>query len=197
MGKLERKKGRRAPRGSIEQSVFETLTTVGDMLTITLVKRSTALLVRRALQETTSKPEQRVRETIVRMRRKGLIEFREVHGKRYPRLTKRGKEYMQRLKIGTLQIVKPRLWDRKWRIVIFDIQEKQRDLRTKIRRLLQGLGFLRLQNSVWIHPYDCEEIVALIKADAHIGRSVLYIIADVIEYDRPLRQHFGLSVDNN
>src|SRR3989338_7783435 len=70
MGQLERKKKQRAPRGSVERSVLETLATIGDMLTIVLVKRSATLLVRRAMKETTSKPEQRVRETISRLKPK-------------------------------------------------------------------------------------------------------------------------------
>src|SRR3989338_2295376 len=193
MGQLERKKKQRAPRGSVERSVLETLATIGDMLTIVLVKRSATLLVRRAMKETTSKPEQRVRETISRLKRKGFIEFRGIRGKSYPRLTRRGREHMQRLQIGALRIERPSTWDGRWRIVIFDIRENQSGIRTRVRRLLQQLEFLQLQKSVWVHPYDCEEIIKLIKTDLHIGRNILYIIADVIEYYKPLRQHFGLS----
>src|SRR3990167_264677 len=163
MGQLERKKKQRAPRGSVERSVLETPATIGDMLTIVLVKRSATLLVRRAMKETTSKPEQRVRE------------------------------HMQRLQIGALRIERPSTWDGRWRIVIFDIRENKSGIRTRVRRLLQQLEFLQLQKSVWVHPYDCEEIITLIKTDLHIGRNILYIIADVIEYDKPLRQHFGLA----
>jgi len=194
MGELEGRTKRRAPRGSIERAILDVLAELGDMLTIALVKRSTSLLVRRAFQETTPKLEQRVYETISRMRRKRLIEFREMRGKRYPRLTKLGQEHMQRLQIGAVQIVKPRVWDGKWRIVIFDIRENQSSIRTKVRRLLQQLGFLQLQKSVWVHPYDCEELITLIKADLQIGRNILYIIADVIEYDKPLREHFDLPL---
>ena len=193
MGQLERKKGRRARRGSVEHSVLETLATIGDMLTIVLVRRSAALVMRRATQETTSKPEQRVRETISRLKRKGFIEFQKIGGKSYPRLTRRGRERMQHLKIGALRIERPRVWDDRWRIVIFDIRENQSGVRTKVRRLLQQLGFLQLQKSVWVHPYDCEEIITLIKTDLRIGRNILYTTAHVIEYDKPLRQHFGLA----
>jgi len=195
MGELEKRKKRRAPRGSIERAILDVLAELGDMLTIVLVKRSASLLVRRAFQETTPKLEQRVHETVSRMRRKRLIEFREIRGKRYPRLTKRGEEHMRHLQTGVIQIAKPRVWDGKWRIVIFDIRENQSSVRTKVRRLLQQLGFLQLQKSVWVHPYDCEELIALIKADLHVGRNILYIIADVIEYDKPLRDYFKLPLN--
>lgn len=139
-------------------------------------------------------PKQRLRETMSRMKRKGWIRFEKIGSKRYPRLTARGHKQMRRVSLGTASIRKPLRWDRRWRMVIFDIEERRKSDRAKIRRLLHQLGFLRLQDSVWVHPHDCEEIIALIKTDMRIGRNVLYVIADAIEFDRPLRQHFGLSM---
>ena len=90
----------------------------------------------------------------------------------------------------------PRHWDGKWRLVIVEIPEKKRGVRDRIRGLVVRLGFLRLQDSVWVYPYDCEELVTLLKTDLKIGRAVLYIIADAIEFDRPLRAHFGLPLSD-
>lgn len=54
------------------------------------------------------------------------------------------------------------------------------------------IGFLKLQDSVWIYPYDCEELVALLKADFRIGKDILYVIADSLENDGWIKRHFGL-----
>ncbi|HMQ01761.1 MAG TPA: hypothetical protein PKD79_01680 [Candidatus Doudnabacteria bacterium] len=40
-----------------------------------------------------------------------------------------------------------------WKIVIFDIPEKQRQIRNVIRAKLVSLGFEKWQNSIWISPY--------------------------------------------
>ena len=61
-----------------------------------------------------------------------------------------------------------------------------------MRATLVNMGFHRLQDSVWVYPYDCEDLVLMLKADLKIGKNVLYIVADAIEYDTPLRVHFGL-----
>jgi len=45
-------------------------------------------------------------------------------------------------------------WDRKWRLVIFDIEETSRNLRDLFRIKLKELGFGQLQKSVWITPHD-------------------------------------------
>lgn len=40
-----------------------------------------------------------------------------------------------------------------WKMVIFDIPEKKRQVRNVIRAKLVSLGFQRWQNSIWISPY--------------------------------------------
>jgi len=40
-----------------------------------------------------------------------------------------------------------------WKIIIFDIPEKKRQVRNVIRSKLVSLGFKKWQNSIWISPY--------------------------------------------
>lgn len=83
-------------------------------------------------------------------------------------------------------------WDGKWRIVIFDIWEKSRKKRDFLRNELAEFGFIKLQNSVWITPYECEEYVNLLKMDVGIGRGVVYIVADRVDNELSLKKRFGL-----
>lgn len=45
-----------------------------------------------------------------------------------------------------------RLWDGKWRMILFDVPQKQASARVRLRRSLAERGFGYLQNSVWITP---------------------------------------------
>lgn len=45
-------------------------------------------------------------------------------------------------------------WDRTWRIVIYDVPEKERYKREKIRIALEKFGFGMFQKSIYISPYD-------------------------------------------
>ena len=56
------------------------------------------------------------------------------------------------------------------------------------------IGFVRLQDSVWVYPYDCEDLIVLLKADFKIGKDVLYMIVDEMEGDTHLRKEFGLRI---
>ena len=51
----------------------------------------------------------------------------------------------------------------KYRVIIFDISEMRRKDRDKLRRIIRGFGFICLQNSVWVYPYHCQEIIELLK----------------------------------
>ena len=94
--------------------------------------------------------------------------------------------------MNNFQLKKPKKWDRKWRIIVFDVKEKERRKRDELRDYLYKIGFKRLQDSVWVFPYDCEDLLMLLKADLGLGRNMLYIVADVVENDRSLREEYGL-----
>ncbi|MEK7135808.1 MAG: CRISPR-associated endonuclease Cas2 [Patescibacteria group bacterium] len=131
-----------------------------------------------------------------RLKLKGEIEFVERDGKKYVRLTERGEEA---LALGQQRMIlanaKPRKWDRRYRLVMFDVPEKRKQIRESLRFHMQEIGFLRVQDSAWVYPYDCEEFIVLLKADLHIGKDVLYAVVEEIENDKWIRKHFGLPLD--
>ena len=133
---------------------------------------------------------------LARLKQKGEIEFEERDGKKFVRLTERGEEALafgqQKLQLANR---KPRKWDRRYRLVMFDVPEKRKKIRERLRFEMQEVGFLHLQDSAWVYPYDCEEFIALLKADLHIGKDVLYAIVEEIENDKWIRKHFNLPVD--
>lgn len=50
-----------------------------------------------------------------------------------------------------------RHWDGRWRMVVYDVPEKQKTSRNKLRLALRNRGFGYLQNSVWITPDPIQE----------------------------------------
>jgi len=128
-----------------------------------------------------------------RLKQDGEIEFVERDGKSYARLTKKGRRTLA-LHREKLRLQEPRRkrWDKRYRLIIFDVPEKRKRVRERIRREFQEAGFLRIQDSAWIYPHDCEAFIALLKAELHIGRDVLYVVIESIEGDARIRKHFNL-----
>jgi hypothetical protein len=134
------------------------------------------------------------RESINKSRRKlvrlGLLAYDE---RGYLSITKEGKKCLYRGDFRDQIKEEPKKWDKKWRVIIFDIKEEKKYLRDKIRNTLIGIGFTCLQKSVWIYPYDCEDFITLLKADFQIGKDVLYMIVERLENDKELLDIFGLK----
>lgn len=132
----------------------------------------------------------RIRAAKSRLKQRGMV--REDVGGRI-KLTKEGQRHIERILMREYKIPAPILWDGKWHILFFDIHEYRRKIRLQLRKLLQGAGFVRLQDSAWVHPYPCDEFVALVRAHLKSGVGELrHITADALESDRALRDHFRL-----
>ena len=63
-------------------------------------------------------------------------------------------------------------WDKKWRIVSFDIEEVNSNLRKRFREKLKELGFGMLQESVFITPNDIIEDFAEFVEEQDLSDSV-------------------------
>lgn len=107
-------------------------------------------------------------------------------------LSEKGREYALTYELDSLTIPKPRQWDRKWRIIIFDIPEEDKKIRETLRFHLRHLGFKELQKSVFIYPYPCDKEVDFIIEFFGIRRHVRKIIAESIDSELHYKQKFGL-----
>lgn len=140
----------------------------------------------------TAYPRRYVNDTIRRLHEKGQVTFEYHNGYRYVRLTKKGRSALDAALLHP-ERWQQRRWDGKWRIIMFDVPERRRTTRNKIRHMLTTFGCKRLQDSVWVFPYPCDEVIAALKAECRIGNNVLYITAERIENDGWLRRAFGLT----
>lgn len=134
-----------------------------------------------------------IRSTANKLQKEGLIEFKRDGENIFMQLTKKGEEKLE--KYQTLEPhpnERPEKWDGKWRLVVFDIKESTRNSRDQLRHWLTDIGFVRIQNSVWVYPYDREEFIFLLKTDFELGRSVLFATVEKLENDGWIRKKFGL-----
>ncbi|MBI4175486.1 CRISPR-associated endonuclease Cas2 [Candidatus Berkelbacteria bacterium] len=106
-------------------------------------------------------------------------------------LTPQGEEYAAKLTLENMTASIPPTWDRKWRLVIFDIPEKHRLARDVFRKRLQTVGFYHIQRSVFIYPFEVGELVLGLRYRFLLSpREVQYILADRIEDENLLIEHF-------
>jgi len=129
-----------------------------------------------------------VKTVASRLSRKGLLKFENGHYSP----TRTGEKLWNNWQLSEYKIKQPKKWDKKWRVLIYDIPENKKKAREKVREILRSAGFVRLQDSIWVYPYDCEDVIGIMKNELGIGKHLLYMIVDQIEDDRFLRMDFDL-----
>lgn len=110
-------------------------------------------------------------------------------------LTPNGRKQAAALNIfgNSISFKKPGRWDGRWRIVMFDIPEKDRAFRDILRAHLYQLEFYKLQQSVFVSPHPYEKailnLVAVYAAESHVR----VITATMIDNEARLKKHFFKS----
>ena len=176
------------------------------------VQRNTILAIGRAGIEVDDKSKTMVSRLLEEMTRAGKSApskqavcraFNSIKRKRFVRWDWTGKRWQLSLtKQGELELSGyemlekliriPKKWDGKWRALIFDIREEKKYIRDRVRHTLFTFGFYRLQDSVWVFPYDCEEVLELLRTKYRIRYGAQFLLVERLSNDRCLRQHFHL-----
>ena len=188
MGKIENKNSKRRKKQDMQRLVLDTVATTG-VLSAALVAPNAIGAMKKMKMLPSSRQKESIQRARDRLVAKGLLKHTEQN---FLQLTQEGQRVLKRMQTQEDALKKPKRWDGRWRILIFDIPEYRKSVRDKLRRSLQAVGFIFLQDSVWVYPYDCENFIALLKADFKVGKDMRYIIADTIENDTSLKKTFGL-----
>ncbi|MDP2668530.1 MAG: CRISPR-associated endonuclease Cas2 [bacterium] len=107
-------------------------------------------------------------------------------------LTEKGRLRAMQFSIDDLKIKLPTRWDKKWRVVMFDIPEKNRQARDALRSKLRELGFYELQKSVFVFPYECKDEIDFVIEVFDIRRHVRYGILESVTNEADQLKHFDL-----
>src|SRR3989344_421646 len=182
MGKLEEEARWDRRKGYLQDAVLGTVAVAG-ILAVAMIAPNTLQLLG-GMGGRKRRFGEQARTALGRLADKGLVTFEKRDGKSFARITLAGqKELALQEQMAALRIKKRKRWDKRYRVVIFDVPEHRRAIRNSLRNTMRSAGFLQLQQSVWVYPHDCEDLIALLKADLHIGKDVLYLIVEKIERD--------------
>ena len=191
MVEIEAKK-KRVYRG-VQQALLGTLAVSGVVLVAAAVPNLPVALAKLPAFKR-ARLRYQYKTVLGRLAAQGYVVFEKRGDKSYARITDAGRKVLAfELEKAKLKSTKKRRWNGRWRVVIFDVPERRRSTRDRLRDIMQELGFVRLQDSVWVFPYDCEDFIALLKSELKIGAAVLYMVVEHIENDKHLKAHFGLK----
>jgi DNA-binding PadR family transcriptional regulator len=176
-----------------------TLLTKGTFLTMSLIAPKTASATHHLLQEEKDwntwkrfNPSY-LRQTLKRLEKQKAVEIVEENGMQVVKLTSKGKRRILKYAISELEVKKPKTWDRKWRLVIYDISNSQKQLQVLIRETLKNLGFFAMQESVYIYPFPCFDEIEFLREYYGLGSQIQYLLVEEIENDQVYKTYFNLT----
>lgn len=139
-----------------------------------------------------NKKPQNVSSYFLKLRKQKLIEIKK-EGKYHKLiLTENGQEIFLRFNYEQLKINKPRIWDRNFRVVAFDIPEKKRAARDSLREKMKEMGFVKFNDSVWVFPFPCQKEIDFVANYWKVGKYVHFILAKNITNRNVLERVFNL-----
>lgn len=127
--------------------------------------------------------------------------------RRYVKKTDRRKrreiEEIKLTDLGSKQVIKNALdgltlsgqkkWDKKWRIVMFDIPNRHKHARDGLRMRLKSIGFYQLQESVFVFPHQCKEEVDFCTYIYNVPEYVRFAETELLSGDHDLKEYFFKS----
>ena len=193
MGIVETEAKKKRRNTNIQQALLAAVALTGVVLVATIAPNAPAVLAKLPSVKR-AQLRYRYRTALGRLVAQGYIAFEKRDGKQYARITEEGSKILAfEQEKARLSNIKKKRWNGRWRVVIFDVPERRRVVRDRLRDIMKEVGFVRLQDSVWVFPYDCEDFITLLKAELKIGVAILYMVVEHIENDKYLREHFGLK----
>jgi len=115
-----------------------------------------------------------IKRSIAEARRRGLLRSGKRVRKAWPQITEAGK---RRLMAVLPKYEETRPWDSRMYMVTYDIPEKRKRDRDLLRESIRLLGCGKLQESVYITPYDPREILAEYVRTHHLSGTI--IVSDI------------------
>lgn len=180
-------------RGEIAKIILKGLVSGGFIVAVVAMPGLANVLT--LFNPKNNRERERVKRAVYALKKQRFIKIYEKNGKEIIEITERGRKKVKEYSFEDLTIKKPKYWDKKWRVIIFDIPSgtKSKEKARKLLRLkLNDLGFIQYQKSVFICPYECRDEIDFIKKRLFIGNCVKYMLVNNIDDEYKLKKHFNL-----
>lgn len=106
--------------------------------------------------------------------------------------TIKGKQRLTFVKMLDMRLPRSKMWDSKWRLVMFDVPVEKNNNRIAFQEKIKNLGFRMIQRSVWTYPYDCRNEIDQLRSFYKIRNYTTYAVISEIEDEETLRAKFNM-----
>ena len=106
-------------------------------------------------------------------------------------ITNLGKNLVAKYNLDDLVVKQPDQWDGFWRFCSFDIPGVKKQARQALLSKLKELDFIMAQKSLWTHPFECREELAVIAKAFEVKPYIHFFVAHDLDKDGFFRRKFS------
>jgi len=107
---------------------------------------------------------------LVELKRQSLVHITQDGDRLHYTVTPAGAHRLQQLMLDEIKIEIPTKWDKRWRVVSFDVPVTYSKQRMAFTQKLRGYNFVMLQRSIWVHPAPCFDQIEQLASHYNIMR---------------------------
>lgn len=132
-----------------------------------------------------------LKQIIRRFQEQKVVELLEEGDEVVIKITQKGQEKLLKYRLDDLKI-REQVWDKKWRLIIYDVPTRKKIQRDLIRRFLKKMNIFQLQKSVYLTPYDCALEIEYLREYFGVREEMIYLTVEKIENEQAYINFFGL-----
>lgn len=132
-----------------------------------------------------------LRANLRRLQKSGIIEESSNEDGLVYKITDKGKFKLFKYRLDDMSLNKSS-WDKKWRLVAYDIPKGKKNQAEAFRTLLKKMSFMQLQKSLWLTPYSCINEIEFLKELYYLKNHVTILTVSEIEGEIEYRKYFGI-----
>jgi len=176
-------------KGKVAWDILKTIA-VGGFLLSCLAMPNLGQVIK-LFKSKNKKQEDKVKRSFRSLQDKGYVKVNNFNGRDFIKMTDKGKLYFSQLDLKKRKA--GFVWDKLWRVVVFDIPENKKIARRALSRKLKQTGFYPMQKSVFVFPYNCKEEIDFIISYFSVEKYVNYFVArNMGSSEKAVRNFFGL-----
>ncbi len=141
-----------------------------------------------------AKDRYRIKRSVAGLEREGFIKRRNMRSQTGEyQLTEKGYGYMRKVMLKHVSIPRTTMWDKRWRVLMFDIPEDLVHIRREVSVLIREMGMKKMQNSVFVSPYPCVKEIKKLAEYYSVEKYLIYLETETLSCAEELRTHFKLG----
>lgn len=128
----------------------------------------------------------RLKQVIKRLEKQKVVEIKDD----IVQIAEKGKWKLLQFNLEDMEL--KRRTDGKWRLIIYDISEFRKKERDFFREILKRMKFLKLQQSIYLTPFICEDEIEYLKQMFEVGDEVQVLKVTGIDNEQVYKDYFGI-----